>query len=130
MYKAITHNIQVTALPEFLAERSEPDDERFFWAYTIEITNMSDRDVKLLKRHWVVTDANGQRHEIKGVGVVGEQPLLRPGESFRYTSGCPLSTPSGIMQGRYEMVAGDTKPFEVAIPAFSLDSPYVRKVLN
>ena len=130
MYKAITHNIQVTALPEFLAERSEPDDERFFWAYTIEITNMSDRDVKLLKRHWVVTDANGQRHEIKGVGVVGEQPLLRPGESFRYTSGCPLSPPSGIMQGRYEMVAGDTKPFEVAIPAFSLDSPYVRKVLN
>lgn len=130
MYKAITHNIEVTAKPEFLVEQSEPEDDRFFWSYTIEIKNMGDHDVKLLKRHWVITDGKGERHEVKGVGVVGEQPLLRPGESFRYTSACPLTTPSGIMSGRYEMLAGGGDVFHVTIPAFSLDSPYSRRILN
>ncbi len=130
MYTAVTRNIQVTVLPEFLRERSNPEQNQFFWAYTIEISNHGDRDVQLTHRHWKITDGNGQLEEIRGPGVVGEQPVLKPGESFRYTSGCPLRTPGGIMSGYYRMVDANGAEFQVEIPAFSLDSPYSRRVLN
>ena len=123
MYTAITHDIQVTVLPEFVAERSQPERGRFFWAYTIEIANLGTVTVRLLSRHWIITDAEGRVEDIKGLGVVGEQPELQPGESFRYTSGCPLPTPSGIMAGSYQMTDEAGRAFDVTIPAFSLDSP-------
>jgi ApaG protein len=130
MYKAITHDIQVTVLPEFLADQSDSDENRFVWSYTIEIANLGAVTAQLISRHWIITDANGQREEVRGPGVVGEQPILRPGDAFRYTSGCPLTTPSGIMVGSYRMVDENGRSFEIEIPAFSLDSPFARKVLN
>ena len=130
MYRAVTRNIQVTVLPEFLADRSDPSESQFVWAYTIEIANLGDIDVQLVSRHWRITDGEGRLEEVKGPGVVGEQPILKPGDSFRYTSGCPLRTPSGIMTGSYRMVNGDGVAFDIEIPAFSLDSPFARRVLN
>lgn len=130
MYTTVTDNIQVTVLPEFQPDRSDPDTRRYFWAYTVEIANMSDHTVQLVSRHWIITDGEGRTEEVKGLGVVGEQPLLNPGESFRYTSGCPLTTPSGVMVGSYRMVDEAGQAFEVAIPAFSLDSPQQPRVLN
>jgi ApaG protein len=130
MYKAITHDIQVTVLPEFLADQSDPGESRFVWSYTIEIANLGSVTAQLISRHWIITDANGQREEVRGPGVVGEQPILRPGDAFRYTSGCPLTTPSGIMVGSYRMVDENGRAFEIEIPPFSLDSPFARKVLN
>lgn len=130
MYIAITRDIQVTALPDFLAERSEPDENRFLWSYTIEIANLGGRRVQLVSRHWIIIDANGRREEVRGPGVVGEQPVLEPGETFRYESGCPLATPSGLMQGSYRMVTDNGEAFDVEIPAFSLDSPLSRPTLN
>lgn len=130
MYTAVTKDIQVTVLPEFLESRSDPDGGRFFWAYTIEITNQGVELVQLLARHWIITDALGRTEEVKGLGVVGEQPVLNPGETFRYTSGCPLSTPSGMMSGTYRMADADGRSFTVEIPAFSLDSPHARRILN
>ncbi len=130
MYTEVTNDIEVTARPEFRPYQSEPEQNRWFWAYTIEIANAGERTVQLVSRHWVITDAEGVTEEVKGLGVVGEQPILRPGESFRYTSGCPLGTPSGIMKGSYQMRDDAGQVFEVAIPAFSLDSPEERRVLN
>jgi len=130
MYRAVTRNIQVTVLPEFLPDRSEPDNGRFVWAYTIEIANQSNIVVQLKSRYWRITDALGHTEEVRGPGVVGEQPILNPGESFRYTSGCPLSTPSGIMCGSYRMAAESGEAFDIEIPAFSLDSPFAKRVLN
>jgi len=130
MYTAISHKIKVTVRAKFLVEQSEPEESRYFWSYTIEIANDGDRIVQLTHRHWKITDANGRREEVQGPGVVGEQPKLRPGDAFSYTSGCPLSTPSGIMVGTYRMVDESGAAFDVAIPAFSLDSPYAKRVLN
>jgi ApaG protein len=130
MYKTVTHDIRVTVEPEFMDDRSQPDRGRYFWAYHIEITNLGQRTAQLTHRHWRITDANGKLEEVRGPGVVGEQPTLAPGESFSYTSGCPLTTPSGIMAGSYRFVADDGQPFDVAIPPFSLDSPHARRVLN
>ncbi len=130
MYTAITRNIQITVMPQFVAERSEPDEGQFFWAYTIEITNLGRETVQLTARHWIITDGNGVVEEVQGPGVVGEQPVIPPGESFRYTSGCPLTTPSGIMVGTYRMLDAAGLPFQVEIPAFSLDSPFAKRVLN
>jgi ApaG protein len=130
MYTAITRDIEVTVAPQFLPDRSDPDDSRYFWAYTIEISNRGRLSVQLTARHWVITDANGRSEEVKGPGVVGEQPILTPGTSFRYTSGCPLSTPSGIMKGLYRMVNEEGEVFDVTIPAFSLDSPYAKRIIN
>ena len=130
MYTAVTRDIQVTVLPQFVAERSEPDEGRFFWAYTIEITNLGRESVQLTARHWVITDGNGLIEEVHGPGVVGEQPVIQPGESFRYTSGCPLNTPSGIMVGSYRMVDNAGAGFDAEIPAFSLDSPFALRTLN
>ena len=130
MYTAVTHDIQVTVLPEFRPDRSEPDRNMWFWAYTIEIANLGTKTVRLVSRHWIITDGEGGVGEVKGLGVVGEQPVLKPGESFRYTSGCPLTTPSGIMEGSYRMTDDEGDEFDVAIPAFSLDSPEERRTLN
>jgi ApaG protein len=130
MYKAVTHDIQVTVLPSYLADQSEPGENRYVWSYTIEIANLGVVSAQLVSRHWIITDGEGRREEVKGPGVVGEQPILRPGDAFRYTSGCPLTTPSGIMAGSYRMVDENGHSFDVEIPAFSLDSPFSRKVLN
>jgi ApaG protein len=130
MYTAVSHQIKVTVRPKYLEEQSEPDESRYFWSYTIEIANVGDRIVQLTHRHWQITDANGRREEVRGPGVVGEQPKLKPGDAFSYTSGCPLKTPSGIMVGTYRMVDESGTAFDVAIPAFSLDSPHVKRMLN
>jgi len=130
MYKSVTNDIRVVVEPEFLDDRSQPERGHYFWAYRIEITNLGHKTAQLTHRHWRITDANGQLEEVRGPGVVGEQPTLKPGETFNYTSGCPLTTPSGIMVGSYRFVDDDGEAFEVSVPAFSLDSPHARRVLN
>jgi ApaG protein len=109
----------------FLADQSQPDDNHFVWAYRVKIENHGSEPVQLLRRTWQITDARGRTQHVHGAGVVGEQPLLEPGESFEYTSGTPLDTPSGFMVGAYHMVVPSSgENFDVAIPAFSLDSPH------
>jgi ApaG protein len=130
MYKTETNGISVTVEPRYMEERSEPSEQRFFWAYTVEIANSTAAPVQILARHWIITDENGKREDVRGLGVVGEQPLIEPGESFTYTSGCPLPTPSGVMVGSYEAIGEGGKVFSVDIPAFSLDIPGERRVLN
>ena len=130
MYRATTRGIQITVTPRFLAERSSAEDDRYFWAYTIEIVNAGPITVQLKKRHWKITDARGQMQEVRGPGVVGEQPTLAPGERFEYTSGVPLTTPTGLMVGSYEMQSESGERFEVAVPAFSLDSPHGKRVVH
>lgn len=122
MYSAITHDIKVTVAPIYLEGQSIAEESYYVWAYTIEVKNASAFTVQLVNRYWRITDANGQVEEVRGKGVVGEQPLLKPGEAFHYTSGASLRTSSGIMQGHYEMVDGDGEHFNIEIPAFSLDS--------
>jgi ApaG protein len=130
MYIAVTRNIQITALPDFLPDQSDPEQERFVWSYTIEIANLSRMRVQLVSRHWIIIDAHGRREEVRGPGVVGENPVLEPGETYRYASGCPLATPSGLMQGSYRMVTDTGETFDVEVPAFSLDSPFSKPTLN
>lgn len=130
MYAETTYGIEVTVEPEFLADRSDPEAGRWFWAYTVNIRNESGRTVQLTSRHWRITDANARLEEVQGPGVVGEQPVLAPGETFTYTSGCPLPTSSGIMAGSYRFVDDRGEAFTVTIPTFSLDSPQGRRVLN
>ena len=130
MYTSVTHDIRVVVEPEFLRDRSEPERGRYFWAYRIEITNLGHRTAQLTYRHWRITDGRGMIQLIDGAGVVGEQPVLKPGETFRYTSGCPLTTPQGIMVGSYQMERGNGDLFDVDIPAFSLDSPHATRMLN
>jgi ApaG protein len=129
MYRASTRNIEVTVTPKFLPERSSPENGHFFWAYTISIANNGARSVQLKTRHWIITDAQGRRQEVRGEGVVGEQPVIAPGATYEYTSGVPLPTPSGFMSGSYGVVEDDGA-FDIAIPAFSLDSPGMKKTLN
>jgi ApaG protein len=123
MYNSKTDGIDIIVEPMFLEDQSSPSEDHYVWAYHIRITNESAQPVQLRNRHWQITDALGRRQEVHGSGVVGKQPVLRPGESFEYTSGTPLTTPSGIMVGSYEMESGG-QMFDVAIPAFSLDSPH------
>jgi ApaG protein len=130
MYQAITRNIEVRVTPKFLPERSSQEKNYFFWAYTIEISNRGEETVQLKTRHWRITDALGRVQEVRGAGVVGEEPVLEPGASFEYTSGVPLPTPSGFMVGTYGMVSADGERFEIAIPAFSLDSPDGKRTIN
>jgi ApaG protein len=130
MYKATTRSIEVTVEPTFLESESSPGDSRYFWAYAIEITNNGDDIVQLRSRHWRITDANGRTEEVRGPGVVGKQPVLKPGEMFSYTSGCPLTTPSGIMVGTYQMQNDRGETFAIDIPAFSLDLPDARRSVN
>ena len=124
MYQKMTESIEITVKTSYLEEQSTPVDDHFVWAYQIEIRNLGEDTVQLLNRHWHITDSLGRVQEVKGPGVVGEQPTLAPGESFEYTSGTPLNTPSGIMVGTYEMQRSNGERFNVDVPAFSLDSPY------
>jgi ApaG protein len=126
----VTHQVKVTVEPTFDPERSDPDERRYFWRYAIEIVNLGDKSVTLIERYWRITDDAGRHQEVRGPGVVGEQPTIEPGKSFKYTSGCPLTTPSGLMVGEYRMVDPDGRSFEVSIPAFSLDFPDAKRVLN
>ena len=130
MYRAVTRNIEVVVTLRFVPDRSSPDTSYFFWAYTIAITNNGHDTVQLKTRHWRITDASGRRQEVRGAGVVGEEPVLEPGASYEYTSGVPLPTPSGFMVGTYGMVSADGEHFDVAIPAFSLDGPETRRTIN
>jgi ApaG protein len=130
MYRAVTRQIEVTVEPNFMPERSSAEKRQFFWSYTIVITNAGTETVQLRTRHWIITDATGHRQEVRGEGVVGEQPTLAPGERFEYTSGVPLTTASGFMTGRYQMVSETGEHFEIDVPTFSLDSPHDKRVLN
>ncbi len=128
MYSAVTRDIEVNVEPFYLEDRSDPSANRYVWAYRVTIVNRSDGFVQLLSRYWQITDGAGRVEEVRGPGVVGEQPELNPGDSYQYMSGCPLSTPSGIMVGRYTMRDTDGDTFDIAIPAFSLDLPGKRRV--
>ncbi len=130
MYKATTQGIRVCVEPRFVEEESQPDKGKYFFAYTVEITNMSTERVQLRARHWKIVDGHGQMQEVRGAGVVGQQPELGPGETFTYTSGCPLTTPDGTMEGSYTMVTAAGETFQAEIPAFSLDSPHVKRVMH
>lgn len=131
MYRAVTRKIEVTVTPRFLADRSSPASGYFFWSYTIDIVNRSEDTVQLKTRHWKITDALGRMQEVKGPGVVGEEPVLKPGDSYEYTSGVPLPTPSGFMEGSYGMITEDGRRFNIDIPPFSLDTPQSgKRVLN
>jgi ApaG protein len=129
MYKAVTRDIAVTVSPRFLPEESSVE-KGYFWAYTIEISNRGRTTVQLKTRHWRITDAFGRLKEVRGPGVVGKEPVLEPGDSFAYTSGVPLPTPSGFMVGTYSMVTPEGERFDIAIPAFSLDSPDAKRTMN
>ena len=124
-YEATTRQIRVRVRPLYLEDQSEPDEGRFVWAYRVAIENHGGETVQLLRRTWHITDATGRTIRVHGEGVVGEQPVLEPGEAFEYTSGTPLDQPSGFMVGTYHMIVpASGEAFDVAIPAFSLDSPY------
>jgi ApaG protein len=129
-YRATTRGIEVVVSPRFEPDRSSPENNYFFWAYMISITNQGEETVQLKTRHWRITDANGRRQEVRGAGVVGEEPVLKAGEAFEYTSGVPLQTPSGFMTGTYGMVGADGEHFDIEIPAFSLDSVETKRTLN
>ncbi|WP_448660116.1 Co2+/Mg2+ efflux protein ApaG [Sphingomonas sp. CJ99] len=122
---AETHGVIVRVAVSFLPEQSEPDRGRWFWAYHIRIENENDHAVQLLTRRWVITDGRGMRHMVEGEGVVGEQPLIEPGASFDYVSGCPLTTPTGHMQGSYQMISAGGDEFDAEIPKFALIAPAV-----
>jgi len=130
MYEKTTNDISISVRPFFLEEQSAPDRNHFVWAYRVNIQNKGTATVQLMNRHWRITDKYGRLQEVKGAGVVGEQPVLKPGESYDYTSGCPLETPSGIMVGAYEMTTTSGERFLVDIPAFSLDSPHDKAAIN
>ena len=124
MSEAVTRNVRVHVESEFAPGRSSPAENKWFFLYTIRITNESADTVQLLSRHWIITDAMGEVREVRGPGVVGKQPVLEPGESFEYTSGCDLTTPFGTMRGTYQMVSSEREDFEIEIPAFTLTEPY------
>ena len=130
MYRALTRDIEVVVEPYYLEEQSDPEDSRYVWGYRIVISNNSDISVRLINRYWHITDQNGQVDEVRGPGVVGEQPRLSPGDSYEYSSGCPLDTPSGVMFGHYQMSTDEGELFDVDIPAFSLDTPDMTRTLN
>jgi ApaG protein len=130
MYEALTRGIRIRVTSQYREEESEPDEGRFFWAYTVDIINEGKETVQLRSRHWRITDGAGHTEHVRGPGVVGETPILSPGTSFSYTSGCPLGTPSGIMVGSYRMTNEAGEQFDVAVPAFSLDSPHVKRSVN
>ena len=130
MYSAVTRAIRVDVEPIYLEEQSEPANGQFVWAYRVQIGNEGAETVQLISRYWHITDGLGRIQEVRGAGVVGEQPILNPGEAYEYTSGTPLPTPSGIMRGTYEMKTPAGDKFDIEIPAFSLDSPHQPRKLN
>ncbi|MDP8913516.1 MAG: Co2+/Mg2+ efflux protein ApaG [Pseudomonadota bacterium] len=124
-HSATTSDVTVRVSVSFLPEQSEPGKGRWFWAYHVRIENCGRKSVQLISREWVIVDGRGGRHEVMGEGVVGEQPVIEPGASFDYVSGCPLNTPSGFMEGRYHMLSEEGRSFAVAIPRFPLTAPAV-----
>jgi len=130
MYTATTRAIEVTVRPQYLPDESDSAKSQFVWAYFVRIENKGDIAVQLRSRHWKITDALGRMQEVKGPGVVGKTPLLRPGEVFEYNSGTSLSTPSGIMGGTYQMVSESGENFDIEVPTFSLDTPTAERRLN
>ncbi len=130
-YSATTRAIRVTVQAFFLEDQSLPENDQFAWAYTVRIENQGRETVQLMRRTWQITDGHGRVQEVHGAGVIGEQPVLEPGDSFEYTSGTPLETPTGFMVGWYHMVETTTgEAFDIAIPAFSLDSPHQPRGLH
>jgi ApaG protein len=121
---AVTRGVRVTVRCQYDPQRSRPSHKEWFFLYTIRISNDSEETVQLVSRHWIITDATGEIQEVRGPGVVGEQPILAPGESFEYTSGCPLHTPFGTMKGTYEMVTPDGERFDAEVAEFELSEPY------
>ncbi len=130
MYRKTTRGIEIEVEPFYMADRSDPDSARYFWGYRVTIDNQSEEFVQLLSRYWHITDGRGKVEEVRGAGVVGDQPELRPGDTYQYTSGCPLATPSGFMVGRYTMRNAGGELFDVGIPAFSLDLPGTMRTVN
>jgi ApaG protein len=130
MYETVTRGIRIRVTPQYLEDQSTPEESEFFWAYTVDIANERDETVQLRSRVWRITDGQGRTEEVRGPGVVGETPVIQPGNSFSYTSGCPLRTPSGIMAGSYQMADAKGQLFDVEIPAFSLDSPFALRSVN
>lgn len=122
--EAVTSNVRVEVESRYAPERSQPFQNEWFFHYTVRITNEREQTVQLLSRHWIITDGIGHKQEVRGAGVVGEQPVLAPGESFQYTSGCPLPTAGGLMHGTYQMVTDDGEHFDVEIAPFALQAPY------
>jgi ApaG protein len=122
--EAVTRQIRVAVETEYAPGRSDPAQNQWFFLYTIKLTNQGQETVQLISRHWIITDAMGQTEEVKGKGVVGKQPVLEPGESFEYTSGCALKTPFGSMRGTYQMVTDKREGFDVEIPLFTMTEPY------
>ena len=130
MYSAVTREIRVQVEPIYLDDQSEPDEAQYVWAYRVQIENEGTETVQLLTRYWHITDGMGRVQEVRGAGVIGEQPVLNPGESYEYTSGTPLPTPSGIMKGSYQMSTPSGEKFDIEVPAFSLDCPHEARHLN
>ena len=130
MYSMTTRSIKVTVKPVYLEDQSTPADGHYVWAYHVRIENHGNGTVQLRNRYWRITDSLGRVQEVRGAGVIGEQPVLKPGQAFEYTSGTPLQTPSGIMVGTYQMESESGERFDVSIPAFSLDSPYQPVKIN
>ena len=131
LFEQRTKDVVVRVEPEFLAEQSSPSDSRFIWAYTVEIDNQGSEDLTVTERFWQIADSRGQVQEVRGKGVVGEKPVVKPGEVFRYTSGAPLTAPSGMMRGTYTVQCANTgESYDVDIPAFVLDSPHEGLILN
>lgn len=130
MYELETEGVRVSVTPDYLEDESEPEAGRFVWAYTVDISNTGGEPVQLVSRKWVIIDAFGRQEHVQGMGVVGEQPVIKPGENFRYTSGTPLRTASGFMQGSYEMRRESGDSFAAIVPSFSLDRPSDRVQLH
>ena len=130
IYEEVTRAIRVSVQPIYLSDQSDPDEGTYVWAYVVNVQNEGDVPVQLMRRTWNIVDQNGVSRVVKGIGVVGEQPLIAPGDCYEYTSGTPLPTPSGMMAGSYEMETAEGGVFEVRIPTFSLDCPEVGRVLN
>jgi ApaG protein len=130
VYETTTRNISVRVKSSFIEDDSAPADSYYFWAYTVEIANGGAETVRLRSRYWRITDSLGRTREVTGTGVVGEEPVLEPGDIFRYTSGLPLTTPSGVMLGTYQMESANGETFDVSVPLFSLDSPYEERAFN
>lgn len=130
MYERVTRSIKVIVRPQYLEGQSKPDEGHFVWAYNITVENHGRETVTLRTRYWKITDGMGKVQEVRGAGVVGEEPTLKPGDSFQYTSGCPLKTPSGFMAGAYQMQTAAGEMFNVEVPPFSLDSPHMKRSIN
>jgi ApaG protein len=129
-YELETRSIRVAVKPAYLDDQSDPEDDRYVWSYTVTIENRGQEPVQLLSRYWNIVDGTGRMQEVRGAGVVGAQPVIGPGESFQYTSGCPLETASGTMSGRYQMMSASGESFEAEIPPFLLESPYERRQIH